>query len=372
MAWEWNGQQDKALKQVIAWAKDDKSKQQVFRLFGYAGTGKTTLAQEIANAVGGVVLFAAYTGKAALVLRSKGCEASSTIHSLIYRAEEDGNGAMRFKLNNSSAVRDARLVIIDEGSMVDGALGADLLSFGRKVLVLGDPFQLKPVHGEGFFTAPGVEPDVMLTDVERQAKENPIIYLSKTIREGQGIRCGTYGETKVIRQRDVNRADVMAADQILVGRNKTRRSYNSRMRQLRGYSGDIPCTGERLVCLRNNSEKGLLNGSLWDTAEARLIVQGDARGVEIVVDSADFADLGQVESTVPIEFFLGTEDTLTWQDLRGVDQFTYGDTLTVHKSQGSQWPFVYLFDESWAFRDQRWQHLYTGITRAEMRATVVV
>ncbi len=133
MAWQWNPQQDHALKQVISWAKDKKAARQVFRLFGFAGTGKTTLALEIANAVGGLVLFVAYTGKAALVLRKKGCEASSTIHSLIYRAEDGEDGGMVFKLNRSSAIRDAKLVIVDEGSMVDEDIGRDLLSFGKKV-----------------------------------------------------------------------------------------------------------------------------------------------------------------------------------------------------------------------------------------------
>ena len=47
----------------------------MFRLFGYAGTGKTTLAKHIAEGVDGKVLFAAFTGKAALVMRSKGCPA---------------------------------------------------------------------------------------------------------------------------------------------------------------------------------------------------------------------------------------------------------------------------------------------------------
>ena len=62
--------------------------------------------------------------------------------------------------------------------MVDEELGRDLLSFGKKVLVLGDPAQLPPVKGGGFFTE--AEPDVMLTEVHRQAADNPIIRLSMT------------------------------------------------------------------------------------------------------------------------------------------------------------------------------------------------
>jgi exodeoxyribonuclease-5 len=77
----WSPQQDHALCVVAKWlrARD----RPVFRLFGYAGTGKTTLARHLAKGVSGRVLFAAYTGKAASVMRSKGCTGASTIHSLI-------------------------------------------------------------------------------------------------------------------------------------------------------------------------------------------------------------------------------------------------------------------------------------------------
>ena len=78
----WSPQQDAAIKTVQAWLRDPKAPQ-VFRLFGYAGTGKTTLAKHLAADVSGSVVFAAFTGKAALMLRKKGCAGASTIHSLI-------------------------------------------------------------------------------------------------------------------------------------------------------------------------------------------------------------------------------------------------------------------------------------------------
>src|SRR5260370_5832071 len=64
---------------------------QVFRLFGFAGTGKTTLARHIAEGIEGEIKYAAFTGKAALVMRNKGCDGASTIHSLIYRTRETGD-----------------------------------------------------------------------------------------------------------------------------------------------------------------------------------------------------------------------------------------------------------------------------------------
>ena len=63
-------EQDHALVEVNRWLK--AGDRQIFRLFGYAGTGKTTLARHLAEGVDGDVLFAAFTGKAAQVLRSRG------------------------------------------------------------------------------------------------------------------------------------------------------------------------------------------------------------------------------------------------------------------------------------------------------------
>lgn len=360
---EWSQQQADALKAVDKWMRAKRAPQ-VFRLFGWAGTGKTTLAKHIAEGVDGAVLFAAYTGKAALVLRKKGCGDASTIHSLIYKVEED-DGDPVFTLNPDSMVKFAKLVIIDEASMVDDEMGPDLLSYGTKVLVLGDPFQLPPVKGDGFFT--NAEPDFMLTDIRRQAAENPIIWLSMEVREGRRLELGAYGDSQIIRRPQLGVKMVRAADQVLCGMNKTRQALNTRIRQLKGFTSDLPQTGDRLVCLKNNREKGLLNGSLW-TADAVTI--GHDR-VSMTVKSLDgMEDPGEL--TVPFEFFRGTEKNLEWYVRRTVDEMCFGDCLTVHKSQGSQWDNVILFDESSVFRDTRANHLYTGLTRAAERLTIVI
>ncbi len=70
---QWTPEQDQALKAAAAWL-ETRSSPQIFRLFGFAGTGKSTLARHLAAHVDGPVSFAAFTGKAALVMRSKGCE----------------------------------------------------------------------------------------------------------------------------------------------------------------------------------------------------------------------------------------------------------------------------------------------------------
>ncbi|MHC4215855.1 MAG: AAA family ATPase, partial [Planctomycetota bacterium] len=203
-------QQIQAVDAIHNWR--NRSASQVFRLFGYAGTGKTTLAKYVAEACR-LPLFCAFTGKAAHVLRQKGCEAV-TIHQAIYSPQERSKQRLqsletdlfklenpedpkdidlvaiekirkeiaaenrklsspKFKLNPDGPIKDADLVIIDEVSMVNEQMANDLLSFGVDILVLGDPAQLPPIFGSGYFI--DAKADFMLTDIHRQARDNPII-----------------------------------------------------------------------------------------------------------------------------------------------------------------------------------------------------
>lgn len=369
-------QQEDALDRVAEWLK--ARNQPVFRLFGYAGTGKTTLARYFAEGLDGQVQFAAFTGKAAQVLRSKGARNARTIHSLIYRprgeetVEDAETGTARvspaFSLNRQSPVAKAKLIIVDECSMVDEALGRDLLSFGTPVLVLGDPGQLPPVSGGGFFTE--AEPDFLLTEIHRQARDNPIIDLALKVREGEEIAFGDYGAARVISRHEVDRDAVLAADQVLVGTNRTRRRYNTRLRELKGFEGATPISGDKLVCLRNDPAKGLLNGSLWQVmTSSRETVKP---GVNLIVrPEDDDLDRGAAKIKLLKAAFEEPDTEIPWQTRKRYDDFDFGYALTVHKAQGSQWNDVMLFDESFAFRDTRERWLYTAITRAAERLTVV-
>src|ERR1700753_298604 len=256
--------QDSALKAVAEWLKAKPGRNgtpPVFRLFGFAGTGKTTLARHIADGVDGEVKFAAFTGRGALVMRSKGCDNASTIHSLIYRARESGVEQPSFELWDDAPASKAKLIVIDECSMVDAEMGRDLLSFECPLLVLGDPAQLPPIQGAGFFTSP--EPDAMLTGGHRQAEDDPIVRMSMDVREGRELDIGRYGESEVVSRSELDPDRVMSADQVLVGRNNTRRSYNMRVRQEQNIEDPLPVARDKLVCLRNNRKKGLFNGGLW-------------------------------------------------------------------------------------------------------------
>src|SRR5690606_22505550 len=178
---------------------------------------------------------------AAQVLRSKGIGDARTLHSLIYRprgteeVEDEQTGrtsiSPTFALNRQSPVAKASLIVVDECSMVDEALGRDLESFGKPILVLGDPGQLPPVSGGGYFTEH--PPDYLLTEIHRQARDNPILRLASAVREGRELAPGDHGAARIIRRAEVDSDLVLAADQVLVGINRTRRRYNMRLRELK-------------------------------------------------------------------------------------------------------------------------------------------
>jgi len=398
----WTPQQAAALDNVARWLRDPHAPQ-VYRLFGFAGTGKTTLARHLAESQAGLVLFAAFTGKAASVLRDKGCETAQTLHSLLYHVgtpdpvpvmkakaamdaldKEDPEYAEvrgtflaerakyrrpRFSLNPDSALKTAPLLVLDEVSMVGKPLARDVLSFGRKVLVLGDPGQLPPIEGTGYFT--DAKPDSMLTDITRQAADSPIIRWATMAREGKPIPPGLDGGAQKIPKTKVDDAWLTkSAGQILCGKNKTRSDLNNRVRAHLGHTESTPRHGDTLVCLRNNHQLGLLNGVICN-----------AHGDAVPLDDRRIAMNVRYEGKVLYDLavddapFVGAVDDGNSYHLQRTDvtHFDFGYAITVHKSQGSQWHHVTIWDDGFGKWDAtlRNQWLYTGITRASDKLTIL-
>src|SRR3954451_461054 len=284
-------QQQAAVAAIVRWYRHDRCHQQVARIWGYAGTGKSTILRYVIEELGlshmsrdgsvtGGVLFAAFTGKAALVMTRKGTPAS-TIHSLIYRVSEatpeevarvekeaaDLRASIgtlppaeqlfamerlkrlelrlcdihqpRFVLNEQSLVREAELIVLDEVSMVGPEMAADLLAFGKPILVLGDPGQLPPIKGAGAFT--DVAPDVMLTEIHRQAGESAIIRLATMARQGEPIPYGAHdGHVWKMRRTDVAPKQLLRGGQVICGRNATRLALNALMKHAAGFGDPHP------------------------------------------------------------------------------------------------------------------------------------
>ena len=384
-------QQTEALAAAQAWYADPQ--ESVFRVFGYAGTGKTTIAKEFAKMVDGQVLFAAYTGKAAHVLREKGCFGAATLHSLMYKpksksaerlrelqreyvrqtdadaservlrslreeiqAEQDNVKRPAFALNEVSPIKDACLLIIDEVSMVNEQMAEDLLSFHTPILCLGDPAQLPPVKGGGAFT--NVQPDVLLTEVHRQAKGSPVLHLATEVREGRGLANAMEGI--VVPKGTLGIEDLAKWDQVLVGTNRSRHHINDRMRAHLGFDDPLPLVGDRLICTRNDTETGLLNGSQW-MVEWVMPNEDHSRRIDLRLRSTDGNET--VSCTAHAHPFAGEE--IPFYEVREAQCFEFAYAMTVHKAQGSQFDSVVLVDESRKFpAASRRAWLYTGITRA--------
>lgn len=399
----WTPEQERALDMCGEWLKGSD---QVFQLFGYAGTGKTTLARHLAATSDGVTLFAAFTGKAASVMRKSGCVGATTLHSILYRPSQASDAdvqriqalihspetdprdlpELRFDLraarekanqpvfspNLDSALRHASLLVVDEVSMVNEAMKRDILSFGTKVLVLGDPAQLPPVQGEGAFTSNA--PNILLTDIQRQAKDNAIIRWATKVREGGILEFGSEGECRKIRKTSIGAGDlILRGGQLLTGKNETRRKLNDQARKLMGASGPYPNKGESLVCLKNDHRAGLLNGVTCIAASKAELVE-DALVLDIFYEGMEMLDV----DVNPLAFELyedpAAEEGYTYWDRQRYQHFDYGYCLTVHKAQGSQWDKVTVCDDGFGKRGaeldrQRW--LYTAITRAQRELVIV-
>ena len=367
MTLHWSPQQENAIAKIGAWYRSSASDQVMF-LGGYAGTGKTTLTRHLVEEMGAKPCYGAYTGKAAQVMRNSGCDEAGTLHSKVYKFRETGGRFVKtINRGKDSPIREADIVVVDECSMVDGDLGGDILSFGKPVLVLGDPMQLPPVKGGGFFT--GRDPDIMLTEIHRQAEGDPIIRLATDVREGRGITFGTYGKSAVVTGQEFKAGyDIEAFDQILVGRHPTRIKFNTRFRQIKDYAASFPQPGERLVCLANDRDKQIFNGGMFEVIDSRFM--SEDRGIAMSVKSEDDPSRGEIKVFTREEFFTGARMP-DRSELRGTQQFAFGYTLTVHKAQGSQWSRVVLVDEAFGTEEDRIRWLYTGITRAQEQIVII-
>ncbi len=322
------------------------------------------------------MLFSAFTGKASLVLSDKlqyaGLSSrATTIHRLIYiPILDEETGEVAFMLNKDSDLHYADLLIIDEVSMVSRKIAKDLEGFGVPLLVIGDPAQLPPVKGMEHYI--GEKPDVLLTEIHRQVHGNPILEIAARVRQGLPMPArGDYSTVKVMAPHDVTPAILLDADIRLVGKNSTRRLLNDQIRALLGFSGDIPLPAETVVCLRNcyDFHVELYNGSLWKVraSEKRAAKFKDWSGTVVEMEICDEHD-EIVSVEVPVEFFYGLEDELPVPVREHYEQFAYGYALTGHKSQGSEWDRVLLFDQP-VGHFARWR--YTAITRAA-RSLVIV
>lgn len=363
-----------AIRAIVAWYRGGRLTPQVFYLAGFAGVGKSTVyklvLEELSKHGCRHVVTCAYTAKAASVLIKKGTLNAMTCHAALYVPEEDAEtGKVTFILNVTGPIYDADLVSIDEGSMINHEMAEHFKSFGKKILVMGDPGQLPPISGAGAFTLR--KPDFFLSEIHRQAADSPIIRLATLARQGKSIPFGDYGDgvRVVALTRESQELIYRPETQPICGTKKVRWSYSQRIRRLRGFDGSSPCRGEKLICVKNNREAGLINGILGDLVSDPRI---DGDGMFMLDVHMDGADKPMKKLTVhPYHFTQHFTQYIEPRIKKGIEQFDWGYVLTCHKAQGSEFPDVTLIDDAGHFPENRKEWLYTGLTRASDYLTLM-
>jgi exodeoxyribonuclease-5 len=311
---------------------------------GYAGTGKSTLIRHLSQLLPNFAV-CAFTGKAANVLRMKGIPAK-TIHSLIYDANKDGDGKFYFSLTGSL---DFDGIIVDESSMVSEYLYRDLKSFGKPIVFVGDHGQLEPI-GDKFNIMS--EPDFILETIHRNAGE--IAHFAEYIRKGfkpssWAIRNGPGKKIKFVPKFSYGPV-ASSVDQVICAYNKTRAEVNHSVRSNLGR-GLGPEEGDRVMCLRNDSAKGLFNGmqGVIDHIYPNdfMLFRSDESGFEISFDRSVF-------NQVKYEFDGDRDSPMP---------FDYCYAVTCHKCQGSEYESVLVLEQKCDLWDHR-RWAYTAASRA--------
>lgn len=367
--------QNEGLKVAIA---RYKSKEPYTCIAGYAGTGKSTLVQFIIdelNISDEYIAYVAYTGKASLVLQQKGCPGATTAHKLLYNTRELPDGTF---IHTPKYIPDRllKLIIVDEVSMLEKEQWEILMRWRIPVIALGDPFQLPPIHEDNGILE---HPHVFLDQVMRQAQDSEIIKLSMDIREGKSLIKYKGKDLCVIPKNQISDQLLLKADQILCGKNITRFDLNKRMRKSIWGSSyqDAPIEGDKVICLKNYWDYGnLTNGTIGILNK---IMTMKTRLLDPMLLANFESDTGEKYSALNMDYKIFTEGKTTvnqdnWKDfpksMRPME-FDYGYAITVHKSQGSEFNKVILFNEYLnGDRESYLRWLYTGCTRASKKLII--
>lgn len=415
-------QQDSAMRDMKSWWLNDSRRP--FIINGYAGTGKTTIAKHIGDNLDfdqSKVIYTAYTGKAASQLRKKGCTDATTIHKLLYKPIEKGSAKLEelmTDLGYAENIKDRELIselkrqikaekkflkevgfesapdevridksniiVVDEHSMLTEKIYNDLLSTGLPVIFCGDPFQLPPV--KGFSPISNMKPDVTLTEVHRQALDNPILRLATKLRDGDWFKFDAMKEKNGDQELSIVPRSMAgyelydSHDQILCAMNSTRTGINMRMQKRKIVDGVIKpislipdnaiCEGDRIIFLANHYEEEIFNGTIGKISD---VLRADTQDPKLDYPHHYWKINGNTEDT---KF----EDYLVYNryisdpknaERKRVQMIDLAYAITAHKSQGSEWDSVLVHFES--LRDSnmaRW--MYTSITRASRRCTITV
>lgn len=367
----------------------------VMVLTGGPGTGKTTVVRaliHIFDSMGYEIALAAPTGRAAKRMSEATAMEAKTIHRLL-EMSYDLEGRSVFNRNEFDLL-DEQIIIVDEASMIDSALMCALLKAikpGARLIIIGDSDQL-PSVGAGNVLRDIIESGrfatVRLCEIFRQAQESLIVTNAHAINRGEMPNLAEKDKDFFFLRRDRDRD--IAATVVDLCKNRLPRAY-----------GNMARNGLQVICASRKGEAGTENlnvllqqalnprerGKSEHSFRERIFREGDR--VMQTRNNYDIAwtreydgkegngifngDIGIIESIEVAE----REMTVIFDDRRVVYDFSlledleHAYAITVHKSQGSEYPMV-VMPMCTASQMLHTRNLfYTAVTRAQSMVILV-
>lgn len=369
-------------------------------LTGGPGTGKTTIVQALITVFERAqmrVQLAAPTGKAAIRMAEQCGRPAQTVHRLLVST---GDGAF---VHNESNPLPADVVVVDESSMLDVHLAAAVcaaIDQNCRLILVGDADQLPSVDcGRvlGDLIDSGTVPAVRLTQIFRQAEWSRIPLVAREINQGQPISnlhqtdtdlsfCQTHSDEQLVSWVCQAVKDRLPAtlgcepqDIQVLAAQKTRgagvEALNAQLQATLNPApsneGDVPIgsnytarDGDRVVHVANDYDLGVMNG------EMGTVLKADPHGVDLqdYDVTGDDVDVSDKKSYVIVVRY--PDRTVAYRANKA-RQLQLAYALTVHKSQGSQFPVVvFVAPKSHSYMLTR-ALVYTAITRASRYALVL-
>ena len=397
-------QQETALREIADFIhREDKAS---YILAGYAGTGKTTIAENVMNYIEAIhkeCIITAPTNQAVKVLKDKldgdnNNIAFKTLHAILYgMPDENGNWVPSVNFTAD------HIIIVDEASMISRAVYTDLMQeiekAKGKVIFLGDDFQLEPV---------GDDPKILnnrqfeLTEVKRQGVGSEILLYATCLRTLRQIVIPneSRGEVTLLGKQLAARAFLQSVLQnensiFIVGTNKARIVLNKKAREEKFGKevGYVPQHGDYIIFIGNgnffiNGDRLTLDYPDLITAKKLPVKENEKdmprfleayllknRNHKIILlptiekSSVYHSQFIEPDKYLPIDWYEKNKFSRKYELSKDVSIATYAYAITAHKAQGSQWEKVFVHQD--AFKNNpRW--LYTSATRAEKMLTLTI
>lgn len=341
------------------------------------------------------VAYVSLTGKAASVLRHKGCPNATTAHKLLYYAKKDNRGKFIFSPRKKLENLFLKLIIVDEISMLPKDIWERLLTHHIHVIALGDPFQIPPILANQDNHVLD-HPHIFLDEIMRQAEESEIIRLSMDIRAGRSIPYQKGKEVMVLRKQEVISGMYTWADQIICATNKKKNEINHFVRTLQGR-GENPEEGDKIIATVNrwdvldlSGENALVNGTIgylkspYETSISDFPIFMTLPSIPTILCDLETEGDGIFPmAQLDKNFLLTGKKTLTDAQENTLYNnpatreliplyLDYGNAITGHRAQGSEWDKVMVIEEGFPFKGEehaRW--LYTCCTRSAKKLLLV-